>query len=91
LAFSSGGLTLASAGTDGSARLWDVQTGRDLTILERRSGPLVSLAFSSDDRILAVSGTAHSDGTTVSIYDAGLADEPIRGAQPQGITRLDRP
>ncbi|MFI5455459.1 MAG: WD40 repeat domain-containing protein [Isosphaerales bacterium] len=90
-AFAPDGLTLASAGHDGTARLWDVQTGQELAILERRSGALTALAFSPDGRILAVAGAPHVEGPTVSIYDSGPADEPIRGAHSPAITRLSHP
>lgn len=49
--------TLASAGDDGRIRLWD--TSRDVlpTVLKGHDEPVLTIAFSSDGKILASGGT----------------------------------
>jgi WD40 repeat protein len=51
--FAPNGKTLATADHDGSLRLWDVATGRQLVVLLGHKGPLASLAYSPDGRMLA--------------------------------------
>jgi dipeptidyl aminopeptidase/acylaminoacyl peptidase len=60
VAFSPDGRRLATAGWDGTARLWDVASGESLAVLRGHDGVVAAVAFSPDGRRLA---TASWDGT----------------------------
>ena len=55
VAFSPDG-TLATAGGDETARLWDPATGEQLRTLTGHNGPVWGVAFSPDGRLLATAG-----------------------------------
>ena len=66
VAFSSDGALIATAGSDGSARLWDARSGRLRRTLTGHEGSVFSAAFSPDrSRVV----TAGSDGTA-RLWDA---------------------
>jgi len=54
-----------SGSDDGTVRLWDVETGRTLRVLEGHTATVTSVAWSADQR-LALSG---SDDDTVRLWD----------------------
>jgi serine/threonine protein kinase len=60
VAFSPDGRLLATAGRDGTARVWDPGTGEHLRTLTGHGGRVEGVAFSPDARLLA---TAGGDGT----------------------------
>jgi WD40 repeat protein len=65
LAFSPDGKSLASGSWDGTAKLWDVASGKELRTLAYHQMGVTSVAFSPDGRLLAVG----SDDTTVSLWE----------------------
>jgi WD40 repeat protein len=67
---------LATAGSDGTARLWSVATGQELHRLDGLTEFLRHVAFSPDARTLAVTGGFDND---VRLWD--LAE--LSRAQPQ--------
>jgi WD40 repeat protein len=68
--FAADGRTLATAGDDGTIRLWEVATGKERLCLSGHEGCINALALTADGRTL-VSG---SDDTTALVWDlTGLA------------------
>jgi WD40 repeat protein/tRNA A-37 threonylcarbamoyl transferase component Bud32 len=66
VSFSGDGLRLASAGDDGSIKLWDARTGQELATLRGHPGPVTSVAFCGDGQRLASAG----HGKMVRVWDA---------------------
>jgi WD40 repeat protein len=60
VAFPPHGGTLASAGSDGVIRLWDVATGKNTATLKGHTGSVRSIAFSPDGKALASCSTDKS-------------------------------
>ena len=64
---------LAAGSADGTVRLWDMATGRQITALAGPAGPVDSVAFSPDGTTLAASSADHA----VRLWDVAYLGNPI--------------
>ena len=64
--FSADGKLLLTAGSENTARVWDIRTHRKLAVLRGHTGVLEDVAFSPDSR-LVITG---SDDGTARVWDA---------------------
>ncbi|MEL6354748.1 MAG: AAA family ATPase, partial [Cyanobacteria bacterium J06627_28] len=72
VSFSPDGQTVASASQDGTVKLWDRHTGKELKTLKGHSNYVIDVRFSSDGQTLA---TASSSDTTVKLWDLRSGEE----------------
>ena len=68
--FAPGGQTLATAGKDGTVRLWDAATGRVRRVLHGHSNEVNSVSISPDGRRVA----SASDDRTVKLWDISTGE-----------------
>jgi WD40 repeat protein/serine/threonine protein kinase len=71
VAFSPNGKQLASAGRDGTVKLWDAASQRSILSCVGHASEVNGVAFSPDGRLLA----SASDDGTVRVWDAALGKE----------------
>jgi len=70
--------TMADTGADAqdrSLRVWDVETGDTLHVIEPRSGFVRALAISPDDRLIAAGVWDSADSGTARLYDLETGEE----------------
>jgi WD40 repeat protein len=75
LAISGDARRLASAGSDNTIRLWDIETGAALKVMETSALPIRALAWSSDGEYI-VSGGEHRSIDGVEMERAEIARRP---------------
>jgi len=61
---------LATASSDGSARIWDVATGQEALSLRGHSGKVLAAAWSRDGSQLATAG----QDTSIKVWEAAAKD-----------------
>jgi WD40 repeat protein len=85
LAYSPDGRTLASASADGSARLWDVATGKHVATLQSPAARAHCVAFAPDGKSLAVG--YGSDRGLVEVWDLAPPRQRERRRANRSTTR----
>lgn len=83
IAFSPDGSLIATASSDGRAKIWATRTGRELLTLEGHSGWVYGVDFSPSGRLVA---TAGEDGTA-RLWDATSGRELLTLSGHTGIIR----
>lgn len=83
VAFSPDGSFCATAGADGSIRLWDLQTFRQVSVLEGHADKVYSVRFSSDGAYLL----SASRDKTARIWDSSNGQEICRFVGHLGAVR----
>ena len=85
IVFNSDGSRVATAGGDGTARLWDAATGQQQLVLRGHQAPVDSVSFSTDGKLVATS----SDDESVRLWDA-MSGELVRPspARPSASGKL---
>jgi WD40 repeat protein/transcriptional regulator with XRE-family HTH domain len=71
--FSPDGSRIATASSDGTAKIWDAATGKELLSLKASTGSLWRAAFSPNGKLLATAG----EDNTAHIWDARSGEEML--------------
>ena len=81
VAYSPDGRRLITASHDGTARVWDASTGRQIFVLKGHGGPVLSAAFSPDGRRVATG----SYDRTARIWDAATGRQLLLLPHPDRV------
>ncbi len=81
--FSRDGTRIASAGADGTARIWDTQTGEELLVMRGHNSDVLAVAFSPDGSRLVTAGLDN----TIRVWDTATGEEIT---QLSGLTETVR-
>jgi WD40 repeat protein/serine/threonine protein kinase len=81
IAYSPDGQRLVTASYDGTARVWDAASGRQLLILRGHGGPVMAAAFSPDGRRIATG----SFDRTARIWDAATGRQLLVVRHPDRV------
>jgi WD40 repeat protein len=71
VAFSPDGKTLAAGSWDGSIRIWEVASGKELHLFQEQKTPVRAVAFSPDGRVLACA----NEGSGIVLRDTATGNE----------------
>jgi eukaryotic-like serine/threonine-protein kinase len=77
VAFSPNGSRIASAGSDGTVKVWDAATGRETLTIKGHKGGVSSVAFSRDGKRLASAGGEPGKSGEVKVWDAATGRETL--------------
>jgi len=86
--FSPDGRGVVSAGSDGTVRVWNPKTGRQVHVLIAHTAPVLSVAFSPGGR----AALSASGDNTVRLWDVKTGEEvrpPVPRNVVDGATRVD--
>jgi dipeptidyl aminopeptidase/acylaminoacyl peptidase len=86
LVFSADGATVAVAGMDRTARVWNVHTGEQLHQVKFTNADLRSVAFAPDSKVLAVGATGWEPGANQQTSEVQI----VRVAGGKEIARIKR-
>lgn len=84
MAYSPDGELLLTSGPEGSAVIWDVETGEQALVLSGHEGPVVGVAFSPQGNLAATAGI---DGTA-ALWGVGEALDEVQTEMTTPLMRL---